>query len=253
MCVGSQIASPRPPPPLSFLGTLGDVLCTLAAAEPPPPPPPSTDACTATTTITAGLCLTPIFHPNFSTSGDICVNTLKKDWTPDTTLAHVFAVVRCLLIVPFPESSLNDEAGKLFLESYPDYCRKARLWTHVHAMPAGAGAVAAAGGAGSAGVPVVAGSAAGAGVGEATPVTIPSTAGTAALADDSAVVVDASVALAVKAANIGTVAAPGTGDGTDATGKAATLAGAAASGGAGGGSAAAAAAAAGKKKSMKRL
>ena len=43
-------------------------------------------------------------------------------------------VIRCLLIVPFPESSLNDEAGKQFMESYDDYAKRARLMTSVHAM-----------------------------------------------------------------------------------------------------------------------
>ena len=42
-------------------------------------------------------------------------------------------VIRCLLIVPFPESSLNDEAGKLFMDSYEEYARRAQLWTAVHA------------------------------------------------------------------------------------------------------------------------
>ena len=76
-------------------------------------------------------------------AGDICVNTLKRDWTPDTTLAHILQVIRCLLIVPFPESSLNDEAGKFFMESYDEYFRKAKLWTSIHAVPAGGTAAAA--------------------------------------------------------------------------------------------------------------
>lgn len=68
-------------------------------------------------------------------TGAICVNTLKKDWTPQTTLLHVLAVIRCLLIVPFPESSLNDEAGKLFMESYTEYNKRARLMADVHGQP----------------------------------------------------------------------------------------------------------------------
>ena len=86
---------------------------------------------------TAGYFLTKIFHPNVAPSGDICVNTLKRDWKADTTLSHVLQVIRCLLIVPFPESSLNDEAGKLFMESYDEYARKAKLWTSIHAANAG--------------------------------------------------------------------------------------------------------------------
>ena len=62
------------------------------------------------------------------------MNTLKKDWTSEITLTHVLQVIRCLLIVPFPESSLNDEAGKLFLDSYEEFASRAKLITKVHAM-----------------------------------------------------------------------------------------------------------------------
>jgi hypothetical protein len=65
-------------------------------------------------------------------SGAICVNTLKKDWSSSLTLSHVFNVIRCLLIIPFPESSLNDEAGKLFMESYDEYARRAKLMAGIH-------------------------------------------------------------------------------------------------------------------------
>jgi len=82
-----------------------------------------------------GLFLTKIFHPNVSSTGDICVNTLKKDWSPELGLMHVLQVIRCLLIVPFPESALNEEASKLFLESYDEYARRAALMTSIHAMP----------------------------------------------------------------------------------------------------------------------
>ena len=80
-----------------------------------------------------GYFLTKIFHPNISNNGDICVNTLKKDWNADVTIKHVLQVIRCLLIVPFPESSLNDEAGKLFMDSYEEFSSRARIMTNVHA------------------------------------------------------------------------------------------------------------------------
>lgn len=84
-----------------------------------------------------GFFTTKIYHPNVdNTTGAICVNTLKKDWTPSTTLSHVLNVIRCLLIVPFPESSLNDEAGKLFMESYEEYSKRARLMADVHGRKA---------------------------------------------------------------------------------------------------------------------
>ncbi|GAB4844001.1 Ubiquitin-conjugating enzyme E2 22 [Ancistrocladus abbreviatus] len=82
-----------------------------------------------------GYFLTKIFHPNISTSGEICVNTLKKDWNPSLGLRHVLLVVRCLLIEPFPESALNEQAGKMLLENYEEYARHARLYTGIHAKP----------------------------------------------------------------------------------------------------------------------
>lgn len=82
-----------------------------------------------------GYFLTKIYHPNVAANGDICVNTLKKDWNSAVTIKHILQIIRCLLIVPFPESSLNDEAGKLFMESYEEFARRARIMTEVHAIP----------------------------------------------------------------------------------------------------------------------
>lgn len=81
-----------------------------------------------------GYFITKIFHPNIATNGEICVNTLKKDWNPGLGLWHVLTVVRCLLIEPFAESALNEQAGKMLLEDYEEYARRARLYTGVHAL-----------------------------------------------------------------------------------------------------------------------
>lgn len=37
------------------------------------------------------------------------------------------------MIVPNPESALNEEAGKLLLEQYEDYAKRAKLYTSIHA------------------------------------------------------------------------------------------------------------------------
>lgn len=105
--------------------------------------------------------LTKIFHPNVASNGEICVNTLKKDWKPDLGLKHILLVsaipygmiildipnanislffpsgqtIKCLLIVPNAESALNEEAGKMLLERYDDYSQRARMMTEIHAQP----------------------------------------------------------------------------------------------------------------------
>ncbi|GJE89154.1 ubiquitin-conjugating enzyme E2 [Phanerochaete sordida] len=78
---------------------------------------------------------TKIFHPNVGPTGEICVNTLKKDWKSEYGIGHILVTVKCLLIYPNPESALDEEAGKLLLENYDDYCSRARLITSVHATP----------------------------------------------------------------------------------------------------------------------
>ncbi|KAL7639565.1 UNVERIFIED_CONTAM: hypothetical protein RMT77_010066 [Armadillidium vulgare] len=81
-----------------------------------------------------GYFITKIFHPNVASNGEICVNTLKKDWKPDLGIRHVFLVIKCLLIVPNPESALNEEAGKMLLEAYNDYFARAKMLTEIHAQ-----------------------------------------------------------------------------------------------------------------------
>lgn len=81
-----------------------------------------------------GVFMTKIFHPNVSEKGEICVNTLKRDWNPTKwSLYNLFEVIKCLLIVPFPQSSLNEEAGKMFMENYDEYFRVAKMFTQIHA------------------------------------------------------------------------------------------------------------------------
>jgi ubiquitin-conjugating enzyme E2 S len=84
----------------------------------------------------SGFFITKIFHPNVSEKGEICVNTLKKDWNPTAwSLYNILEVVKCLLIVPFPESSLNEQAGKLIMENYEEYFKHAKLITSLYATP----------------------------------------------------------------------------------------------------------------------
>ncbi|KAL6588129.1 hypothetical protein OROMI_001107 [Orobanche minor] len=78
-----------------------------------------------------GYFLTKIFHPNIASNGEICVNALKRDWNPTLGLRHhvLIVIIRCLLIEPFPESALNEQAGKMMLlENYDEYARHAFHW-----------------------------------------------------------------------------------------------------------------------------
>ena len=83
-----------------------------------------------------GYFLTKIFHPNVAPgNGEICVNTLKKDWKPTYGIKHILIAIRSLLIVPNYDSALNEEAGKLLLTSYDSYVERAKLFTKIHSIP----------------------------------------------------------------------------------------------------------------------
>ena len=58
-----------------------------------------------------GFFLTKIFHPNIATNGEICVNTLKKDWNPNLGLRHVLIVSVLAVLV-----SLHSEHQKQILQ-----------------------------------------------------------------------------------------------------------------------------------------
>lgn len=81
-----------------------------------------------------GYFLTKVYHPNVSLKGDICVNTLKRDWTAEVTVGHILMIVKCLLINPGPDSALNEEAGRQLMDSYDEFSKIAKMWTSVHAV-----------------------------------------------------------------------------------------------------------------------
>lgn len=61
------------------------------------------------------------------------VKELLESYFVMPVCCYFLQTVKCLLIVPNPESALNEEAGKLLLEKYDDYSKRAQWWTDIHA------------------------------------------------------------------------------------------------------------------------
>ncbi len=59
--------------------------------------------------------LTPIYHANVMlTTGEICLDILKDNWSPVLTIPKVVISLRLLMAAPNVSSALNHDAGILF-------------------------------------------------------------------------------------------------------------------------------------------
>merc|ERR1740139_540968 len=68
--------------------------------------------------------VTPMFHPNVYTSGDICLDILQDKWSAIYNVSTILLSIQSLLNDPNCNSLANTEAGKLFLENKIEYTKR---------------------------------------------------------------------------------------------------------------------------------
>ncbi|ARF09360.1 ubiquitin-conjugating enzyme E2 [Catovirus CTV1] len=69
---------------------------------------------------------TKMFHPNVSSSGEICLDILKDQWSPALSVSKVLLSICSLLSDPNANDPLNGEVASIYKNNKSDFEKKVR-------------------------------------------------------------------------------------------------------------------------------
>ncbi|ANZ77917.1 BA75_05204T0 [Komagataella pastoris] len=77
--------------------------------------------------------LTKIYHPNIDRLGRICLDVLKKNWSPALQIRTILLSIQALLSAPNPDDPLSNEVAEHWKRDEQDAIATAKEYTRLYA------------------------------------------------------------------------------------------------------------------------